>query len=60
MAGARLEFAWDALRVHEAGDAAWVNAAGTVNGSPYRLTAVLVRRRAREWKWHTFHGSIPD
>jgi hypothetical protein len=27
---------------------------------PYRLTAILVRRRAREWKWHTFNGSIPD
>lgn len=59
IAGAQLTFTWDELRLHDAGDTAWVNAAGSVNGMPYRLTAVLVRRRAREWKWHTFNGSIP-
>jgi ketosteroid isomerase-like protein len=60
LAGANLTFAWDELRVHEAGDTAWVNAAGTANRAPYRLTVVLVRRRAGEWKVHTFNGSIPD
>jgi ketosteroid isomerase-like protein len=60
IAGTQLAFTWDELRVHDAGDSAWINAAGSVNGMPYRLTAVLVRRRAREWKWHTFNGSVPD
>src|SRR4051794_13127494 len=52
VAGSKLAFTWDELRVHDAGDSAWINAAGSVNGVPYRMTAVLVRRRAREWKWH--------
>jgi ketosteroid isomerase-like protein len=60
IAGAQLAFIWDELRVHDAGDTAWINAAGSVNGMPYRLTAILVRRRAREWKWHTFNGSVPE
>ncbi len=59
IAGAELVFAWDELRVHDAGDSAWVSASGTANGMPYRLTAILVRHRAREWKWHTFAGSEP-
>jgi ketosteroid isomerase-like protein len=60
LARAQITFTWDELRVHDAGDSAWINAAGSVNGMPYRLTAILVRRRAREWKWHTFNGSVPD
>ena len=45
------------------GDVAWVNARGTlwVNGesSPYRVTAVLVRRDG-SWLWHTHSGSEPN
>src|SRR3954449_13548584 len=48
--GAQLTFTWDELRVHDAGDTAWITAAGSLNGMRYRLTAILVRRRAREWK----------
>src|SRR3954469_3989142 len=47
IAAMQLAFTWDDLRVHDAGDSAWINATGSVNGVPYRLTAVLVRRRAR-------------
>jgi ketosteroid isomerase-like protein len=53
-----IRFTWDERHVHEVGDVAWINAAGSVNGSPYRMTAVLVRR-AGEWRWHTFSGSEP-
>jgi ketosteroid isomerase-like protein len=53
-----IRFTWDDLHVHKHGDIAWINAAGSVNGSPYRMTAVLVRR-AGEWRWHTFSGSEP-
>jgi ketosteroid isomerase-like protein len=53
-----IRFTWDDQHVHEHGDVAWINAAGSVNGSPYRMTAVLVRR-AGEWRWHTFSGSEP-
>jgi ketosteroid isomerase-like protein len=54
----QIRFTWDEKHVHEDGDVAWINAAGSVNGSPYRMTAVLVRR-AGEWRWHTFSGSEP-
>jgi ketosteroid isomerase-like protein len=54
----QLTFTWDDTFVRVEGDVAWVNAVGAINGSPYRLTAVLVRR-AGEWRWHTFHGSEP-
>jgi ketosteroid isomerase-like protein len=60
IAGAQFRFTWDELRVHDSGDTAWINAAGSFDGTPYRLTAILVRRRAGEWKWHTFNGSVPD
>ncbi|HWJ31387.1 MAG TPA: nuclear transport factor 2 family protein [Gaiellaceae bacterium] len=53
-----IRFVWEERRLHEEGDVAWINATGTVNGAPYRLTAVLVRRRG-EWRWHTFSGGEP-
>lgn len=65
---ADVTFRWDARHVHVEGDAAWVNAAGTVTiarpggavprTGPYRLTAVFVRRDGT-WRWHTFSGSEP-
>ena len=58
-----LEFEWDEVREHEEGDAAWINASGSlhVDGEPvdYRLTAIFVQRDDG-WLWHTFCGSIPD
>ena len=63
-----LDFRWHSRHVHVEGDVAWVNAAGEVTvsppgeeatTSPYRLTAIFVRRDA-EWRWHTFSGSMPD
>jgi ketosteroid isomerase-like protein len=63
-----LSFRWDGRSVHVHGDAAWVNADGHVTvvpvggeprTTPYRLTAVLVRR-ASAWRWHTFNGSEPN
>jgi ketosteroid isomerase-like protein len=54
-----LRFDWDETLLHIEGDAAWITAAGAFNGgTPYRLTAVLVRRDG-EWRWHTFAGSEP-
>lgn len=53
-----LRFDWDDTSVHVEGDAAWVRAAGSANGVPYRLVVVLVRR-AGEWRVHTFNGSEP-
>lgn len=53
-----LRFDWDETLVHVEGDAAWVRAAGAANGTPYRLTVVLVRRDG-EWRLHTFSGSEP-
>jgi len=59
----RLQFAWEVVNVHERGEAAWVNASGSIHVDderrPYRLTAVLERNYAG-WRWHTFNGSIPD
>jgi ketosteroid isomerase-like protein len=61
-------FRWHRRQAHVGHDVAWVNADGEVTvaptgaaprTSPYRLTAVLVRR-AREWRWHTFNGSEPN
>ena len=58
----QLSFAWHERRVYEDGDVAWINARGTftLDGreSPYRTTAVLVRRDGR-WRWHTHSGSEP-
>jgi ketosteroid isomerase-like protein len=55
-----LRFEWHDVDVYERGYVAWINAAGTVNGStPYRATAVLVRTPTG-WRFHTFNGSIPD
>jgi uncharacterized protein (TIGR02246 family) len=65
---ATLSFDWSVRHVQIEGDAAWVNAAGTITVNyneggtrtdPYRLTAVLVRRDG-EWRWHTFNGSEPN
>jgi len=57
-----ISFAWDELRVHTEGDAAWVNASGslTVDGrrSAYQTTGVFVRRDGRR-RWHTHSGSAP-
>jgi uncharacterized protein (TIGR02246 family) len=62
-----LSFRWHERRAHVDGDVAWVNAEGEVTVSPvgapphttpYRLTAVLVRRDG-QWRWHTFNGSEP-
>jgi ketosteroid isomerase-like protein len=54
---------WEDKRVRIEGDVAWVNAQGMlwVNGesSPYRVTAVLVRRDG-SWLWHTHSGSEPN
>jgi hypothetical protein len=58
VAGDEIRFEWADRFVYTEGEVAWVNAAGTCNGMPYRLTAVLVRR-AGAWRWHTFSGSIP-
>lgn len=56
-------FSWDTRRLHVYGDAAWINAVGSVSVDgrplPYRLTAVFTRT-AEGWRCHTFHGSIPD
>jgi RimJ/RimL family protein N-acetyltransferase/ketosteroid isomerase-like protein len=61
-AAAGLSFAWEEQQVHVEGDAAWVNASGTltVDGrrSPYRVTGVFVRREGG-WRWHTHSGSEP-
>lgn len=61
-AQAEISFAWHQHRVHVEGDAAWVNAAGTltVDGrrSPYQVTGVFVRRGG-QWLWHTHNGSEP-
>jgi ketosteroid isomerase-like protein len=63
-----LSFRWHHRRAHVDHDVAWVNADGEVTvtpagaaprTSPYRLTAVLVRRDG-EWRWHTFNGSEPN
>jgi ketosteroid isomerase-like protein len=63
-----LRFRWHERHAHMDGDVAWVNADGDVTVSPvgaapqttpYRLTAVLVRRDG-EWHWHTFNGSEPN
>lgn len=56
--GKDLRFDWDDTSVHVEGEVAWVRAAGAANGSPYRLTVVLVRRSG-EWRLHTFSGSEP-
>jgi ketosteroid isomerase-like protein len=57
-----ISFAWHEQHVHVEGEAAWVNAAGTlrVNGhrSAYQVTGVFVRRDGR-WVWHTHSGSEP-
>lgn len=64
---ATLEFDWKVRDVHVEGQAAWVNAAGTMTvnyddgrerTAAYRLTAVFVWRDGR-WRWHTFNGSEP-
>jgi ketosteroid isomerase-like protein len=63
-----ISFRWHHRHAHVAHDVAWVNADGEVTvtpagaaprTSPYRLTAVLVRRDG-EWRWHTFNGSEPN
>jgi ketosteroid isomerase-like protein len=57
-----ISFAWDELRVHTEGDAAWVNASGSLTvdrrRSAYQTTGVFVRRDGR-WRWHTHSGSEP-
>lgn len=62
-----LAFRWHQRHAHVDRDVAWVNADGEVTvtrvgaaprTTPYRLTAVLVRRQGR-WRWHTFNGSEP-
>jgi ketosteroid isomerase-like protein len=57
-----ISFAWHEQQGHVEGDAAWVNASGTVtvNGrrSAYHVTGVFVRRDGR-WVWHTHSGSEP-
>jgi ketosteroid isomerase-like protein len=59
----KLGLEWEDKRVRIEGDVAWVNAQGMlwVNGesSPYRVTAILVRRDGR-WLWHTHSGSEPN
>jgi ketosteroid isomerase-like protein len=58
-----LRFAWDDVAVHERGEVAWVNASGRieVDGAPhpYRVTGIMLQTFAG-WRWHTFHGSVPD
>ncbi len=65
---ASLGFRWSSRRVHVEGDAAWVNAVGEIaletddgreRTTPYRVTAVFVRRKGR-WLWHTHSGSEPN
>lgn len=55
-------FAWHEQQVHVEGEAAWVNASGTltVDGrqSAYQVTGVFVRRNGC-WVWHTHSGSEP-
>jgi hypothetical protein len=60
----RLVFRWDTQRAHTVGDAAWINADGTmvVNGTtpiPYRLTVVFVYN-GDTWLIHTYNGNVPD
>jgi ketosteroid isomerase-like protein len=63
-----LSFRWHHRHAQVDGDVAWVNADGEVSvasagaaprTTPYRLTAVLVRRQGK-WRWHTFNGSEPN
>ncbi len=60
----RLLFDLQPGKVSAHGNVAWVTASGTVRRSdedarlPYRLTAVLERRRDR-WLWQLFTGSAP-
>jgi ketosteroid isomerase-like protein len=63
-----LSFRWHQRHIHVEQDVAWVNADGEVTvaragaaprTTPYRLTAVLVRRQGT-WRWHTFNGSEPN
>jgi ketosteroid isomerase-like protein len=57
-----ISFAWREQQVHVEGEAAWVNASGTltVDGrrSAYQVTGVFVLRGDR-WLWHTHSGSEP-
>lgn len=63
-----LAFRWSSRRVHVESETAWVNAVGEValvepdgaeRTTPYRVTAVFVRRDGR-WLWHTHSGSEPN
>jgi anti-sigma B factor antagonist len=63
-----IAFRWSSRRVHLETDVAWVNAVGEfaldVPGgggrtTPYRVTAIFVRRD-RRWLWHTHSGSEPN
>jgi RimJ/RimL family protein N-acetyltransferase/ketosteroid isomerase-like protein len=56
---AELAFRWHERRIQVDGDVAWINASGELGGTPYRTTAVLVRRDGA-WRWHTHSGSAPD
>jgi uncharacterized protein (TIGR02246 family) len=63
----RIAFAWDQVRIDQAGDIAWLFAEGfavvtpdqgEVQRSPYRLSGVLERRRG-DWLWRQWAGSEP-
>lgn len=63
-----IAFRWSSRRVHLESDVAWVNAVGEFaldlpeggeRTTPYRVTAIFVRRD-RRWLWHTHSGSEPN
>jgi anti-sigma B factor antagonist len=63
-----IAFRWSSRRVHVETDVAWVNAVGEFaleladggeRTTPYRVTAIFVRRD-RRWLWHTHNGSEPN
>ncbi|MCI3132483.1 nuclear transport factor 2 family protein [Phenylobacterium aquaticum] len=63
----RIAFAWDQVRIDQAGDIAWLFAEGfavatpdkgEVQRSPYRLSGVL-QRRGDDWLWRQWTGSEP-
>lgn len=57
-----LRFDWPERELHQHGDVAWINAAGTATLAgetvPYRATLLFVRR-GDDWRCRLFNGSSP-